>query len=77
MPITRKKFLKGDFDRAFLKREAHPVAIFLRKNYSYAFKFSEIIHKTKMNKNTVRGALRTLKKKGLIIHKSPYFAWKK
>lgn len=76
--IKRKEFDKGDFKkRVFTRREDHPIARLLRSNKSYAFKAKEIARRVKMNENTVRSMMSNLIKDGLVIHKVPYFAWKK
>ena len=77
--ITRKEFVKGNFEGfvAYGKRQDHPISKFLRENYQFAFKIEEIARKVKMNKSTVRSMLTELKKDKLVVHKTPYFAWKK
>jgi len=76
--IKRKEFDAGTFKkRKFTRREGHPIAKLLKANKSYAFKAKEIGRRVKMNENTVRSMLSNLIKDGLVIHKVPYFAWKK
>jgi DNA-binding MarR family transcriptional regulator len=76
MPITRKQFEKGDFKKINKIEAEHPVVALLKKNSSKAFTVKEITGKTKMNPNTVRTALRSFIKKGIVEHKAPYFAAK-
>lgn len=76
--IKRKDFDAGIFDkRRFTSRASHPISMLLKKNVGYAMKAEEISKKTKMNENTVRSMLLSLEKDGLVMHKAPYFAWKK
>ena len=78
MPIKRKDFEAGNFKgRRHSNRLNHPVAILLKKNISLAFKVEEISKRTKMNEDTVRSMLGCLKRDGVVIHRTPYFAWKK
>ncbi len=77
MPIKRDQFNKGNFKKRNYDIKTHPVALFLKKNSNCAWKNDEIAKRVKLNKDTVRGALKRLKKVRLIIHKAPYFAWKK
>jgi len=76
MPITREKFLKGDFDNRKHRKE-HPVALFLRENRKNAFTIKEICNKVKMHHYAVRNIIAELKKRKLISHTTPYFMWKK
>jgi hypothetical protein len=77
MPISRKTFEAGKFKN---KREdvftEHPVAVFLSKNPFKAYTVREITKGVKMKEDTVRSMLATLKKKKVILHKTPYFIWK-
>ena len=76
--IKRKNFEKGNLEkRKHLNREEHPVAKFLKKYLNYAINVEEITKKTKLKKNSIRSVLALLVKDGLVIHKAPYFAWKK
>jgi len=76
--IKRKDFDKGNFKkRVFTRREDHPISKLLRGHTSYAFKAKEISRRVKMNENTVRSMLANLIRDGLVVHKVPYFAWKK
>jgi len=76
--IKRKEFESGTFKkRVFTRREDHPIAKLLRANKSYAFKAKEIARRVKMNENTVRSMLSNLIRDGSVVHKVPYFAWKK
>lgn len=77
MSITRKAFEKGSFkQRPVSDPKNHKIMVFLRKNKSRAYKVDEIAKLTKMNKYSVRSMLRTLMKKNLILHKSPYYTIK-
>jgi len=77
--IKRKDFDNGNFKRISNPgTEEHPVAQFLKKHTrSSAFTAKEIAKNIKMMENTVRGMLSKLIKDGLVVHKSPYYAWKK
>ena len=76
--ITRKEFDAGTFKkRIFTRREEHPVAKVLRAKKGNALKAREIARRVKMNDKTVRSMLARLVKRNLVIHKAPYFAWKK
>lgn len=77
MPIKRRDFQNGNFKTRYTDRTKHPVAQLLKKNVSMAFTVSEITKRTGMLEDTVRSMLRMLKADGLIVHKTPYFAWKK
>ncbi len=77
MPIKRNSFEKGKFKARHNESETHPVAKLLKKNSHLAYKVDEITRVTKVNKHTVRGALKKLSREGLVVHKTPYFAWKK
>ena len=78
MTITRKQFESGDFKkRVHTSRMNHPIAKLLMKSHSLAFKAEEIAKRVKMGEDTVRSMLANLKKDNLVVHKSPYFAWKK
>jgi len=80
MPITRARFVQGNFvtkKKVNKVRKEHPVAIFLKENLTRAFTVKEICKKVKMKENTVRSIIAEFKKKNLILHKTPYFMWKK
>jgi hypothetical protein len=80
MPIKRKDFDTGVFKGALYSsdRKKHPVSVLLRKNVNLAYTVEEICKQTKMNEDAVRSMLRVLKQEDkTIVHKSPYFAWKK
>lgn len=76
MPISRKSFDSGKFATRFNNRVEHPVYKLLVSNPQTAFTVKEISKKTRMNEETVRGMLRSLKEEGLVLHKTPYFAIK-
>lgn len=76
MTIKRKDFDQGKFNRSYLVKE-HPIVILLKGNIQLAFKADEIAKRVKMNECTVRSMLRKLMERGLVVHKTPYFAWKK
>ncbi len=78
MPISRKDFDAGKFKIKYTDRLKHPVAILLRENKGLAFTIKEITKKTRMNEDAVRSMVRNLElEEKVIIHKAPYFAWKK
>ena len=76
MPIKRKDFDKGNFNRRCKSLINSPIVDFLRKNKSFAFKAKEISRKTKVNIWTTRSSLTKLVKKKVVLHNSPYFAFK-
>jgi len=49
----------------------------LKKYVNHALKVKEIAKQTKMNEFTIRSMLRNLIDDGFVLHKAPYFAWKK
>ncbi len=75
MSIPIKDFVEGNFEESKFKEIDHPVLVCLKKN-RLAFSVREIVEKTKMKMNTVRSMLTVLKKKGKVVHKTPYFAYK-
>ncbi|HEB47325.1 MAG TPA: hypothetical protein ENI22_02545 [Candidatus Pacearchaeota archaeon] len=77
MPINRKDFDNGKFQTRHDNRDTHPIAVLLKKNNaSLAFTVKEIIKATKMKEDSVRSMLRNFEEAGLIVHKTPFFAWK-
>jgi len=74
--IKRKSFEDGSFKKRRIYRTEHPVAILLKKKIGYALTVRELVKITKKNKFTVRSILAKLMSDGLVVHKSPYFAWK-
>lgn len=75
--ISRKKFIRGNFkNRVNTDTNTHPILVFLKKHNNMAFTVKEICNSVKMNEYSVRSLLRNLRKKNLIIHKSPYFMYK-
>lgn len=76
MSISRKVFDNGTFKKARYDIKEHPVILLLSRNQNLAFTHNEIEKRVKLNKFTVRSMTNSLKKKGKIIHKSPYYAWK-
>lgn len=77
MPIKREVFENGNFvKRRHSDRSQHPVALVLSKNTGLAYTVKELSKETKMNEDTVRSMLGSLAKDGLVVHKTPYFAWK-
>lgn len=76
MPIKRSVFESGKFQTRHDDRDAHPVAVLLRKNSHLAFTVKEIVKKTGMKEDSIRSMLRNLKIEGKIVHKQPYLAWK-
>ena len=76
MPIKRSSFENGNFRQKNIgSREDHAVSVFLRKHSSQAFTLKEIVAATKMNSRTTASMLGRLRKDGLVLHKSPYYAW--
>ncbi len=77
--ITRKEFNKGQFKKRIstVGREDHPISKLLKKYKNHAISVKEIAKRIRMNPCSVRSMLRKLKQDGLVIHKAPYFAWKK
>ncbi len=76
MPIDMKKFNSGNFKQRNYDIKKHPVYLFLKKSKA-AWKNNEIAKQLKINKYTVRGTLKRLVKKKLVVHKAPYFAYKR
>ena len=74
--IKYEDFKKGNFKKIGNKSKDHPVLIFLRKKKK-AYNIPAIIVATGMKQQTIRSMLRVLMKKGLVIHKTPYFAYKR
>jgi Mn-dependent DtxR family transcriptional regulator len=58
----------------FIVPAQHPVCRVLKANRGAAFTSKEIAKRTRLHISTVTEMLRKLKKKGLVIHKSPYYA---
>lgn len=74
MSISRNEFMKGTFKhRVNNNLEEHPVFIFLSKNGKRAYSVAEISKAVKMKHTTVRSVLRSMRKKGLVTHRTPYF----
>ncbi len=77
MSISLKDFNSGNFDGRELKgSDTHPALIFLKKN-KRAFKVKEICKKIGKKEDGVRGFLRKQIKKGIVVHKAPFFAYKR
>jgi Fic family protein len=72
--ITLKKFQQGKFKQIHVNGE-HPIVTLLKKGKN-AYTSKEIAKITNMNDATVRSKLRRLVKKGIVAHKSPYYAIK-
>lgn len=68
MGISREEFVKLDKCK---------VEAFLVKNSNKAFTVDEMFKILKIEKNTISGRLRNLKKKRKVLHKSPYWILKK
>lgn len=77
MSVFEKLFVKKEYRKANTRRKYHPVAVLLRCNPGIAFTVEEIVSRTNMNKNTIRSMLRKLEKEGRVVHRAPYFGWKK
>ena len=69
---------KGDFsgDKFQGKGSYNPIVSFLRKNRGRAFKSTEIAKALGRDSDEVNVHLCYLKKKRLVVHKSPYWCWK-
>lgn len=79
MSISLENFKLGNFERKKkCNRETYidKILTFLKSNQR-AYKVEEIAEMLKINTNTIRHALRTLKDENEVIHKIPYFAYKK
>lgn len=74
--ISYKRFIEGNFVMKKREPKDHPVLVFLR-NRKNAYNIDAIVKATGMNPSTVRGKIRHLKKKGLVLHKQPFFAYKR
>lgn len=77
MPISRKNFDVGNFERKNTDRWNHPISVLLRKNTNLAYTTEEIKRKVKLSIEGIRGMLHNLQKMGYVVHKQPYYAWKK
>lgn len=79
MPISRKDFEAGNFKKRRNNRKDHPVTVLLSKakDSEYSYTVKEIAKYVKMNPQSVRSMLRELRKDDLIVHRAPYFAWKR
>lgn len=78
MPIKREDFNRGNFNtRHTGSQDEHPVTWWLRKHSGEAYTVDEIAKAIGYQKSTVRGFLRKLRSKGFVVHKAPYFMWKK
>lgn len=78
MPIKRETFEQGDFNKKrTIKGETHPIVKLLSENTGLAYTVAEMSNETKLIQATVRSKLQDLKEKKLIVHKIPYFAWKR
>jgi len=73
--ISYKDFKAGRFDRRYESQD-HPILIFLRKNQR-AYNIPAIMKAVKISSSAARSMLRKLKKQGKILHKSPFFAYKR
>ena len=73
--IPFKDFLDGKLKKKkAVVYEEHPVLKLLRTNKS-AYNVPAIAKIVKMNENTIRSKLRILKKKGLVLHRKPFWAY--
>jgi Mn-dependent DtxR family transcriptional regulator len=79
MPISRKDFEAGNFKKRRNNRKDHPIAILLSKSKDseYGWTVKEISKTIKMKPESIRSMLVEFRKDGMIVHKAPYFAWKK
>jgi len=75
MPITRKRFDKGEFQVKNTDRWMHPISQLLRKHIGLAYRVDEIEKHIKLSSEGIRGMLQNLQKMGWIVHKQPYWAW--
>jgi len=71
--ITRKQFESDNFKGKRNNVGDHPIVAFLKKNRNYAYTANEIIKAIKMNPSTCRSMLRTLMKRKLVQHKTPFY----
>jgi len=73
--ILRKDFIKGNFNGKHRGEiENHPIINFLRKNSNWAFLTTTIAKEMNISKYTVHGLLQKAVKKGIVIHKEPFFS---
>lgn len=75
MAISRENFTIGNFTRkAEANRpEDHQIIKFLRKNHRNAWTVKDIKKHVPLTEEGIRDFLSKAKKKGLVLHKSPYF----
>jgi len=80
MSISLKQFKEGKFTRKGViipkEIELHPAVAFLKKN-KRAFTIKEICESTNKKEETIRFILRDRIKKGILVHKAPYFTYKR
>lgn len=80
MSINLKQFKDGKFTKKGViipsEVKLHPAVAFL-KNNKRAYTIKEICDATKKNESSLRGVLRIRVKKGILVHKAPYFAYKR
>jgi transcription initiation factor IIE alpha subunit len=77
MTITRKEFEAGNFKHRVNKRKNHPVVLLLSNHPNTAYTVKDMEKATGMKSETIRDMLSKIRKEGLIVHKIPYFAWKR
>jgi len=73
--ISYKDFKSGNFEGRS-KPEEHPILVFLRRNPK-AFNLVYIMKTVRISASAARSMLRKLKKRGLVLHKPPFFAYKR
>ena len=74
--ISLTDFNAGKFEKKVDNSNSHPVLKFLKREKK-AHNLASIMKATGMKEEAVRGQLRKLKKKGLVVHKQPYFTFKR
>ena len=73
MSVSIKDFKNDNFvERGH--NENHPLLVFLKK-HKRAYNERELLKATKLSKWAIRNKLQDLKKKGLIVHKSPMYVY--
>lgn len=77
MPIKRIDFERSNFNRKYRDIDSHPITLLLRENSNLAFTVQEISKRSRKKEDSVRSFLRTLIMRSLIVHRTPYFAWRR
>lgn len=72
--IDFRDFKRGRFEKNIEKPEEHPIVTLLKDNKK-AYNLKAIVEILGMNSNTIRSMLHKLQKRGLVSHKTPFYAY--